>query len=75
MHTLKSFVDHYGSPDDPGQAYAKPRTKKKSTFEQNLTMGTVKQVDLGGHKVNPYQKPEPPSKTSSEVVKRMAPGK
>jgi hypothetical protein len=79
MHSLTSFLQGYQQPagDSPkrGTSPAKETKKTKKPAEQNLTMGSVKQVDLQGKTLNPYQKPKPPSKNASDIVKRMAPGK
>lgn len=87
MYSLHSFLEKYrptgveevddspkrgGTPTEAKQGKGK---KFKGGKDQNLTMGTVKQADLQGKKMNPYQKPQPPSKTQSEVIKKMMPGK
>jgi hypothetical protein len=79
MHSLMSFLQGYQQPagDSPkrGTAPAKETKKAKKPVEQNSAMGTVKQADLQGKTLNPYQKPKPPSKNASDIVKKMAPGK
>lgn len=74
MHTLQSFYDNYRDRDSQYGPSPK-RSGKSRPKTPPSTMGTVKQVDLGGEKLNPYQKPKPPSKTSSEIIKKMMPGK
>lgn len=70
MHTLMGFAQDPRNNPRPMPWFPAKRKPKNVPAQQNVTMGTVSQADLGGRKLNPNAKPQPPKKPS-EIVDRM----
>lgn len=63
-------ADRMRSRHDDLMAAQSPKITSPKKKPQNLAMGTVSKADLGGKKLNPYTKPQPPQKPS-QIVDRM----